>query len=74
MTPALLDARELLKHFTSEGLPSGELQPLQLHKGYGVHRDHPYTPIHSRTNILVHGYTRMRTLAYLYMNVNVHKN
>ncbi|XP_064194456.1 mdm2-binding protein isoform X1 [Anguilla rostrata] len=33
VTPALLDARELLKHFTPEGLPSGELQPLQLHKG-----------------------------------------
>ncbi|KAJ8291052.1 hypothetical protein GJAV_G00020840 [Gymnothorax javanicus] len=32
-TPALLDAQELLKHFTPEGLPSGELQPLQLHKG-----------------------------------------
>ncbi|XP_061076173.1 mdm2-binding protein isoform X2 [Conger conger] len=31
--PALLDARELLKHFTSDGQPSGELQPLQLYKG-----------------------------------------
>jgi hypothetical protein len=29
----LLDAKELLKHFTSEGLPVGDLQPLQVQKG-----------------------------------------
>ncbi|XP_058524499.1 mdm2-binding protein isoform X2 [Ochotona princeps] len=29
----LLDAKELLKHFTSDGLPVGELQPLQTQKG-----------------------------------------
>ncbi|KAJ8353813.1 hypothetical protein SKAU_G00213800 [Synaphobranchus kaupii] len=33
VAPALLDARELLKHFTPEGLPSGELQPLHLQRG-----------------------------------------
>ncbi|KAG9333102.1 hypothetical protein JZ751_013481 [Albula glossodonta] len=32
-TTALLDARELLRHFTPEGQPSGELQPLQLNRG-----------------------------------------
>lgn len=31
--PALLDARELLKHFTSDGLPIGELQPLAVNRG-----------------------------------------
>uniref|UniRef100_A0A5F9D798 MDM2 binding protein n=1 Tax=Oryctolagus cuniculus TaxID=9986 RepID=A0A5F9D798_RABIT len=29
----LLDAKELLKHFTSDGLPVGDLQPLQIQKG-----------------------------------------
>lgn len=29
----LLDARELLKHFTTDGLPSGELQPLPVLRG-----------------------------------------
>ncbi|KAM3873426.1 mdm2-binding protein [Diretmus argenteus] len=29
---ALLDARELLKHFTSDGMPTGELQPLALQR------------------------------------------
>ncbi|KAM6215073.1 mdm2-binding protein [Rhynchocyon petersi] len=29
----LLDAKELLKHFTSDGLPVGDLQPLQVQKG-----------------------------------------
>ncbi|KAF1462853.1 Mdm2-binding protein, partial [Pygoscelis antarcticus] len=28
----LLDAKELLKYFTPEGLPVGDLQPLQIHK------------------------------------------
>ncbi|KAM4633825.1 mdm2-binding protein [Polymixia lowei] len=30
---ALLDARELLKHFTPEGMPTGDLQPLAVHRG-----------------------------------------
>lgn len=30
---ALLDARELLKHFTSDGQPAGELQPLAVNRG-----------------------------------------
>ncbi|KAM4735317.1 mdm2-binding protein isoform 2-T2 [Anableps anableps] len=30
---ALLDAKELLKHFTSDGLPSGDLQPLAISRG-----------------------------------------
>ncbi|XP_054898019.1 mdm2-binding protein [Poeciliopsis prolifica] len=30
---ALLDAKELLKHFTSDGLPTGELQPLAINRG-----------------------------------------
>lgn len=30
----LLDAKELLKYFTPEGLPVGELQPLQVPKRY----------------------------------------
>ncbi|XP_063113752.1 mdm2-binding protein isoform X2 [Cavia porcellus] len=29
----LLDAKELLKHFTSDGLPVGDLQPLPVQKG-----------------------------------------
>ncbi|XP_062320840.1 mdm2-binding protein isoform X2 [Osmerus eperlanus] len=32
---ATLDARELLRHFTPDGLPTGELQPLQLLRGQG---------------------------------------
>ncbi|XP_034729297.1 mdm2-binding protein [Etheostoma cragini] len=32
-SPALLDARELLKHFTCDGLPTGELQPLAINRG-----------------------------------------
>uniref|UniRef100_H3CW74 MDM2 binding protein n=1 Tax=Tetraodon nigroviridis TaxID=99883 RepID=H3CW74_TETNG len=32
-SPALLDAREFLKHFTSDGLPAGELQPLTFNRG-----------------------------------------
>ncbi|XP_068616526.1 mdm2-binding protein [Brachionichthys hirsutus] len=35
-SPALLDARELLKHFTSDGLPTGELQPLAINRGDNV--------------------------------------
>lgn len=30
---ALLDAKELLKYFTSDGLPTGELQPLAINRG-----------------------------------------
>ncbi|KAI4810638.1 hypothetical protein KUCAC02_013576 [Chaenocephalus aceratus] len=30
---ALLDAKELLKHFTSDGLPTAELQPLVINRG-----------------------------------------
>lgn len=30
----LLDAKELLKYFTPEGLPVGDLQPLQIPKRY----------------------------------------
>ncbi|XP_053182339.1 mdm2-binding protein [Scomber japonicus] len=33
---ALLDAKELLKHFTSDGMPSGELQPLAVNRGVNV--------------------------------------
>ncbi|XP_056142591.1 mdm2-binding protein [Lampris incognitus] len=33
VSSAPLDARELLKHFTSEGTPAGELQPLAIHRG-----------------------------------------
>ncbi|XP_029360608.1 mdm2-binding protein [Echeneis naucrates] len=33
---ALLDAKELLKHFTSDGLPIGELQPLTINRGNNV--------------------------------------
>ncbi|KAF7708434.1 mdm2-binding protein isoform X1 [Silurus meridionalis] len=33
---APLDARELLKHFTADGLPSGELQPLSVLRGDGA--------------------------------------
>ncbi|XP_029694791.1 mdm2-binding protein isoform X2 [Takifugu rubripes] len=33
-SPALLDAAELLKHFTPDGFPVGELQPLLLNRGF----------------------------------------
>ncbi|XP_040899340.1 mdm2-binding protein [Toxotes jaculatrix] len=33
---ALLDAKELLKHFTADGLPTGELQPLAINRGNNV--------------------------------------
>ncbi|XP_019946597.2 mdm2-binding protein [Paralichthys olivaceus] len=33
---ALLDAKELLKHFTADGLPTGELQPLVINRGANV--------------------------------------
>ncbi|KAG7229397.1 hypothetical protein INR49_012788 [Caranx melampygus] len=33
---ALLDAKELLKHFTSDGLPTAELQPLTVSRGNNV--------------------------------------
>ncbi|XP_047455808.1 mdm2-binding protein [Mugil cephalus] len=33
---ALLDAKELLKHFTPDGLPTGELQPLAISRGINV--------------------------------------
>ncbi|KAM6909781.1 mdm2-binding protein [Xenentodon cancila] len=33
---ALLDAKELLKHFTSDGLPCGDLQPLAVNRGNNV--------------------------------------
>ncbi|XP_051263815.1 mdm2-binding protein isoform X1 [Dicentrarchus labrax] len=33
---ALLDAKELLKYFTSDGLPVGELQPLAINRGNNV--------------------------------------
>ncbi|XP_041842741.1 mdm2-binding protein [Melanotaenia boesemani] len=33
---ALLDAKELLKHFTSDGLPTGDLQPLAINRGNNV--------------------------------------
>ncbi|KAM7420437.1 hypothetical protein PAMA_014926 [Pampus argenteus] len=33
---ALLDAKELLKHFTSDGMPTGELQPLAVSRGNNV--------------------------------------
>ncbi|TDH11898.1 hypothetical protein EPR50_G00067130 [Perca flavescens] len=35
-SPALLDARELLKHFTCDGLPTGELQLLAISRGNNV--------------------------------------
>ncbi|XP_045575247.1 mdm2-binding protein isoform X3 [Salmo salar] len=31
-TPALLDAKELLRHFTPDGLPTGDLQPLLVQR------------------------------------------
>ncbi|CAG6015822.1 unnamed protein product [Menidia menidia] len=33
---SLLDAKELLKHFTSDGLPTGDLQPLTFNRGNNV--------------------------------------
>ncbi|KAM4581566.1 mdm2-binding protein [Odontesthes bonariensis] len=33
---ASLDAKELLKHFTSDGLPTGDLQPLAINRGNNV--------------------------------------
>ncbi|XP_070768501.1 mdm2-binding protein [Enoplosus armatus] len=33
VSSASLDARELLKHFTSDGLPTAELQPLAINRG-----------------------------------------
>ncbi|CAN9514008.1 unnamed protein product [Ophioblennius macclurei] len=33
---ALLDAKELLKHFTSDGQPAAELQPLAINRGLNV--------------------------------------
>uniref|UniRef100_A0A8C6URM7 MDM2 binding protein n=1 Tax=Neogobius melanostomus TaxID=47308 RepID=A0A8C6URM7_9GOBI len=33
---ALLDAKELLRHFTADGTPTGELQPLVLNRGSNV--------------------------------------
>ncbi|KAJ0000218.1 hypothetical protein NQD34_012060, partial [Periophthalmus magnuspinnatus] len=33
---ALLDAKELLRHFTADGTPTGELQPLPLNRGNNV--------------------------------------
>nr|XP_020464066.1 mdm2-binding protein [Monopterus albus] len=33
---ALLDAKELLRHFTSDGHPTGELQPLAINRGNNV--------------------------------------
>ncbi|XP_055019530.1 mdm2-binding protein isoform X2 [Boleophthalmus pectinirostris] len=33
---ALLDAKELLRHFTADGTPTGELQPLALNRGNNV--------------------------------------
>uniref|UniRef100_A0A3Q3GFX6 MDM2 binding protein n=1 Tax=Labrus bergylta TaxID=56723 RepID=A0A3Q3GFX6_9LABR len=36
VSSTLLDARELLKHFTCDGLPTGELQPLAVNRGNNV--------------------------------------
>ncbi|KAK7887219.1 hypothetical protein WMY93_026840 [Mugilogobius chulae] len=33
---ALLDAKELLRHFTADGVPTGELQPLALNRGNNI--------------------------------------
>lgn len=32
VSSGLLDAKELLKHFTSDGLPAGELHPLTINR------------------------------------------
>nr|XP_055170363.1 mdm2-binding protein isoform X3 [Nyctereutes procyonoides] len=50
----LLDAKELLKFFTSDGLPIGDLQPLQIQKGYclddrkALERDGGFSELQSR--------------------------
>ncbi|KAM7075801.1 mdm2-binding protein isoform 2-T2 [Molossus nigricans] len=50
----LLDAKELLKFFTSDGLPVGDLQPLQIQKGYclddrkSLERDGGFSELQSR--------------------------
>ncbi|KAM4865549.1 mdm2-binding protein isoform 2-T2 [Thomomys bottae] len=50
----LLDAKELLKYFTSDGLPVGDLQPLQIQKGYcldgrkALERDGGFSELQSR--------------------------
>ncbi|KAI2655418.1 Mdm2-binding protein [Labeo rohita] len=50
----LLDARELLKHFTPDGLPSGELQPLPVLRGFclderkALERDRGFVRLQSR--------------------------
>ncbi|XP_060906936.1 mdm2-binding protein isoform X1 [Labrus mixtus] len=36
VSSTLLDARELLKHFTCDGRPTGELQPLAVNRGNNV--------------------------------------
>ncbi|XP_063155704.1 mdm2-binding protein [Candoia aspera] len=41
---ALLDAREMLKHFTAEGLPVGDLQPLHIPKSDGAFLTPELTP------------------------------
>ena len=39
VSAALLDAKELLKHFSADGTPAGELQPLVVCRGWVyVHR------------------------------------
>ncbi|XP_034083674.1 mdm2-binding protein isoform X1 [Gymnodraco acuticeps] len=38
---ALLDAKELLKHFTSDGLPTAELQPLVINRGINAFQMSP---------------------------------
>ncbi|XP_069477665.1 mdm2-binding protein isoform X2 [Ambystoma mexicanum] len=49
-----LDAKELLKYFTPQGLPSGELQPLQVQRGYcldnrrALERDLGFVELQSR--------------------------
>ncbi|ELW49066.1 Mdm2-binding protein [Tupaia chinensis] len=49
-----LDAKELLKYFTSDGLPVGDLQPLQIQKGYcldnqrALERDGGFSELQSR--------------------------
>ncbi|XP_041758466.2 mdm2-binding protein [Coregonus clupeaformis] len=45
-TPALLDAKELLRHFTPDGLPTGDLQPLLVQRlgGNTFHMSPDLTP------------------------------
>ncbi|KAG7269228.1 hypothetical protein CRUP_009363 [Coryphaenoides rupestris] len=51
---ATLDARELLKHFTADGLPAGDLQPLVICRGFcldtqrALERDLGITRLQSR--------------------------